>query len=80
MSNQPGSEVPWLDPLVDKYTRDSGLVLFACTELSVLDILPQHADKVADAMSMMALAVVKLMKSEHEDFVRLLPRYVGGLK
>jgi len=72
--------VPWLDPLVDKYTRDSGLVLFACTELSVLDILPQHADKVADAMSMMALAVVKLMKSEHEDFVRLLPRYVCGLK
>lgn len=70
--------IPWLDPLLDKYTQNDGLVLFACTELSVLDILPQHKNNVADSMTMMALAVVKLMTAADPDFDTMLPRYTGG--
>ena len=70
--------IPWLDPLLDKYTQNGGLVLFACTELSVLDILPEHKHNVADAMTMMALAVVKLMTAADPDFDTMLPRYTGA--
>lgn len=72
------TRIPQLDPLLDKYTAEGGLVLFACTELSVLEIPEKYCNNVADAMMMMALGVVDLMKAGEEDFEKLLPSFVGS--
>lgn len=68
--------IPWLDPLLDKYA--DGLILFACTELSVLELLPRHKAHVADSMAMMVTAVVDLMTAEDEVFNNMLPRCTGS--
>ncbi len=74
------TRIPQLDTVLDKYTADDGLVLFACTELSVLDIPEKHHNKVADSMKMMVNSVVKLMTADEESFQNMLPRYTGGVE
>ncbi len=74
------TRIPQLDPLLDKYTADNGLVLFACTELSVLDLPEQYQPDVADSMKMMVNSVVKLMTADDENFQTMLARYTGGVE
>lgn len=74
------TRIPQLDSILDKYTADEGLVLFACTELSVLDIAEKYHNKVADSMKMMVNSVVKLMTADEKGFQNMLPRYTGGVE
>jgi aspartate racemase len=72
------TRIPQLDPLLDRYTANNGLVLLACTELSVLELPDKYHASVADSMEMMVNAVVKLMTADDGDFQAMLPRYTGG--
>ncbi len=71
------TRIPALDPLLETYTANHGIVLFACTELSVLDVPEKFRNNIADSMQMMAQAVVKLMTADDADFRYLLSRYTG---